>query len=58
MTDIKFSGNLLEQAYFNETLNSERLRVTILDSLPDNFKSLGAVNVKGREEPISLYKLA
>lgn len=33
MTDIKISGNLLEQAYFTETLNSERLRVTILAGL-------------------------
>jgi adenylate cyclase len=33
LTDINFSGNLLEQAYFTETLNSERLRVTILAGL-------------------------
>ncbi len=32
-TEIKFSGDILEKAYLNETLNSERLRVTILAGL-------------------------
>ena len=47
----------LNKKYHSQLIISEEV-YSQAKNLSDNFVSLGAVNVKGREEPISLYKLA